>query len=379
MKWYVLVLGLYAVACFSVRADPSLQIPVTPFSNMEQGYQATNPGFRIILKTQGGVFITGAPLTMDAVITGTTDDASEGTPYGKLILNVRLPPVSPALAMLMDGNYEGSLSICMASDPTSALEDTVCKNLTSAIRDAGRPFQWIDKSVGFSVQAGNATITRFDGDTGEGGTTEQIALSTFHPAFGFAAPGKAFKDYQSPLVLDLSAKGKLELTNVWNDRTPIYFDLAGTGKKVRTGWTAADEGFLFVDDGSGCVHDGTQLIGEYTETTGGKKRFENGFIALEKLFDPNHSGRVVVAQHPALKVWRNRAMDGVCKLSEVFPAGQFIKEIDLNYQKVTSVKLTADNEIRVTGSYVAPDQTRHLVADVWFKQRRNPKAYLAKR
>ena len=116
-----------------------------------------------------------------------------------------------------------------------------------------RPFQWLDKSVQFTVSQGNIQITQYSGDTGEGGTSEQLALAIFHPAFGFAAPGKAFKDYQSPLVMDLDQDGKLSLINVWNDKLPGYFDLMATGNKLRTGWVGKGDGFLFIDDGSGCV------------------------------------------------------------------------------------------------------------------------------
>jgi hypothetical protein len=363
--------------CTAVYAAPTMVLPVTPFSNMENGYQATNPGFRVILKTQSGVFIAGAPLTMDAVINGTSDDASEGTAYGKLNLNITLPDPSPALGMLMDGAYTGTLSICMAQDSTVPMESTVCQDLGSS--SDGRPFQWLNKSVSFTVAQGNVQITQYVGDTGDGGTAQQISLSTFHPAFGFAAPGKAFKDYQSPLVFDLNNDGKLNLVNVWNDKKPIFFDLNGSGQKVRTGWVDGADGILFVDNGSGCAQNGSQFFGEYTKSQNGKKTFKNGFDALAQTYHLKADGKVVMAEHPELKIWRNTAQDGICKLSEVFPASRFIKEMPLSFEQVKDVKLTADNEIRLIGNYLGQDGKKHLVGDVWFKQRRNPNAYVALR
>lgn len=373
----LLAVGLCIISSASMATSYALMLPITPFSNMESGYQATNPGFRVLLKTNSGFFLGGGPLTMDAVIKGKSDDASRGSAYGKLILNVSLPTASPWLKTL-NGDFDGVLTICMATDAKSRIEDTQCKDLSKFV-EKDRPFQWIDKAVKFNVSNGVAKVTSFSGNTGEGGTSEQLSLSIFHPAYGFAAPGKAFKDYQSPLVLDLNHDGRLNLTNVWDDKNPIFFDLNGHGKKVRTGWVEKEDGLLFIDSGKGCALNGTQFFGEYTNSQNGKKTFQNGFEALSKLYDPKGTGKVVLADHPEIKVWRNRAQDGVCKSSEVYPASQFVKEISVAYEKVKNVKLTADNEIRLVGSYLGADNKTHLVGDVWFKQRRNPNAYVAQR
>ena len=116
-------------------------------------------------------------------------------------------------------------------------------------------------------------------------------------------------------------------------------------------------------------------MGEYTNSRDGKRTFANGFDALAKLFAAKNSNRVILSQHPELKVWRNAAQDGVCKSSEVFPAASFAKEIQLTYEKVSHPKLTQDNEIRLVGRYLGTDLKLHLVGDVWFKQRRNTNAY----
>lgn len=352
----------------------SIEIPVTPFANMENGYQATNPGFRAFIKSKDGrYFVAGGPLTMDAVMRGRSDDASQGSAYGRLILHMDqavFPLRGTRAPEATSGTHQGLLSICMAADTTAPVNMTKCRDLGGA--EDGRPFQWLDKEIDYTIDSnGNIAITKFYGDTGEGGTSNQLSLSTFHPAYNFAAPGKAFKDYQSPLVLDLDHNGALDLVNVWNDRTPIHFDLNGRGEKVRTGWVKGTDGLLFVDNGSGCAQTGSQFLGEYTHSKHGERTYPNGFVALQKLYDANGTGRVVMAEHPELKVWRNRAQDGICKASEVVSASSLVKEIRVGYQTVANVKLTEDNEIRLTGTYLGVDGKSHLVGDVWFKQRRH--------
>lgn len=348
----------------------AMEIPITPFSNMASGYQATNPGFRAILKDRDGAFLAGGPLTMDAVISGYSDDATKGSPYGRLVLSVEMTEVSDALSRHRDGEQSGVLSICMAADPGSAVADTECRKLGGNIHP-DRPFQWLDKKVRFTAGDNGVRITRYEGSTGEGGTPEQLSLAIFHPAFGFAAPGKAFKDYQSPLILDLDHDGKLGLVNVWDESRIIRFDFNGTGVKVRTGWVGAKDGLLFLDDGSGCVHDGTQLFGEYTGSRDGQRTYSDGFAALAAKLDPRHTGKVVAARHPELKIWRNVSQDGVCKRSEVFPAARFVKTLLVASKAPASHALVEDNEIRLVGHYFGRDGRKHVMGDVWFKQRRN--------
>ena len=366
------------VVCSTVLADgvnlvgyKSLEIPITPFSNMASGYQATNPGFRAVIRSEGGQFLAGGPLTLDAAIRGRTDDASQGSAYGRLILNLDITACFPSLcAGMMSGTYKGSLSICMPKDAASPIEETECKSLGGNIHPE-RPFQWLSVPIEFTASEGNVTVTRFLGKTGEGGTSRQLALAVFHPAFGFAAPGKAFKDYQSPLVVDLDGNGRLDLLNVWSDERVVRFDMNGRGQKVRTGWVSPADGLLFLDDGSGCVTNGTQLLGEYTRSKDGGRTYDNGFEAMRALMDPKGTGSIVTALHPELKIWRNWGADGVCRPGEVYPASRFIREIRLAYHAPAQMVLNEDNEIRLEGSFVAADGAERLVGDVWFKQRWN--------
>jgi hypothetical protein len=349
----------------------SIHIPITPFSNMASGYQATNPGFRAIIRSNGGEFVAGGPLTIDSVIRGTSDDASSGSAYGKLIMRVDMEESYPGVSSgLMNGTYKGTLDICMAQDPDSSIQSTQCKNLSGNIHPE-RPFQWLKKAIDFKVEDGNVTITKYYGSVGEGGTSQQLSLAVFHPAYGFAAPGKAFKDYQSPLVLDLDHNNQLDLVNVWDESAKVRFDLNGTNTKVRTGWVQPKDGLLFWDNGSGCVSNGTEFFGEYTGSTDGNRTFENGFKALSAKLDPKNTGKIVAKNFPQLKIWRDAGKDGVCKKSEVVAASKLVKEINVAYNTVENVKLNEDNEVRLTGSYVGVDGKSHLIGDVWFKQRRN--------
>lgn len=349
----------------------TLEIPITPFSNMASGYQATNPGFRAILRSESGHLIAGGPLTIDAVIAGRRDDATQGSAYGRLILKLDVVDGYPGVSSgVMSGTYKGTLSICMARNPEAPMADTECLNLKGNIHPE-RPFQWINKPVDFVVQDGNIEITKYYGNVGEGGTSKQLSLAVFHPAYGFAAPGKAFKDYQSPLVLDLDHNGKIDLVNVWADLPIVRFDLTGEGKKLRTGWVKGQDGFLFLDNGSGCVTDGRQFFGEFTNSLEGDRTFHNGFDALAATLDPNATGKVIAAKHANLKVWQDKNQDGLCQLSEVASASRFVREIPLAYRTIQNPKLTEDNEIRLVGSYVGVDGKKHNLSDVWFKLRRH--------
>lgn len=370
-----LAIGLMAISGLAQAVNypvvvngPTLLIPVTPFSNMASGYQATNPGFRAILKDSSGDFVAGGAMTMDAVIKGYSDDASQGSAYGQLVLKVDIEEAANRLAA---GNFKGTLSICMAKDANVAVSAATCKSLGGNLHGE-RPFQWIDKQVDYTVaDNGDISITRYHGSTGEGGTSRQLALSVFHPAYGFAAPGKAFKDYQSPLVLDIDRSGTLDLVNVWAKHPVIRTDLNGTGDKVRTGWVKPNDGILFLDDGSGCAANGTRFFGEYTLSKDGSRTYENGFVALADLLDKKKTGRVIAAEHPNLKIWLNKRQDGICHPDEVVPASKHVREISVAYQTHENPGLNEDNEVRLTGHYVGTNGKKYLIGDVWFKQRRN--------
>lgn len=351
----------------------TMEIPVTPFSNMASGYQATNPGFRAIVKDERGNFVAGGALTMEAVIRGFSDDASQGSAYGRLVMVMSVTDADERLSSgQMDGSYRGTLDICMARDWDSSIRSTECKNLSGNIHPE-RPFQWLNKSIDFTVENGNIKITRYNGYVGEGGTSRQLSLAVFHAVYGFCAPGKAFKDYQSPLVLDLDHNGKLDLVNVWDEKHPIRFDLNGSGEKIRTGWVAPQDGLLFFDRGTGCVENGTQFFGEFTNSNDARSTYANGFEALAEYLHQDLETSISVSKLSGLKVWQDKNLDGVCQANESAPASKFIKEIRLSFTEIPDPPLTEDNEIRLMGQYVGVDGKSYPLGDVWFKQRRYEK------
>jgi len=362
-------------------AEGSLLIPVTPFSNMASGYQATNEGFRAILKDARGQVIAAGPMSIDAAVKGYSDDASQGSAYGRLVLNVDLKYVAGALQSgQADGSSKGTLSICMAQDASAPFDDGSCKSLTGNLHPE-RPFQWINKGVSYSASGNQVKITGYDGQTGEGGTRNQIALAVYHPAYGFAAPGKAFKDYQSPIVLDLNNNGKFDLVDVWDDSVVAHFDITDAGQKIRTGWIAAGDAFLALDvNGDGKINSGAELFGEYSigkvKSADRGNTFENGFLALGQ-YDLNRDGKIDTkdAIFKRLLVWVDSNSNGETDPGELKSLSSVnIAEISLAYKSTAAngKPLTVmDNEVRLTSTYKTTDGRVHAMADIWFKQRRN--------
>lgn len=369
------VVAMLATQAHAARIVPdgegTMLVPVTPFANMASGYQATNPGFKAILRDRDGRVIASGPLTMDSVIDGYNDDATRGSAYGRLVLSVTLTKLD--LQRETRGEQSGSLSICMEAGDDSDR----CSSLGGNIHPE-RPFQWIDKDVSWSVNGDTIKIEHYSGWTGEGGTPYQVALAVYHPAFAFAAPGKAFKDFQSPLVLDLNDDGRIGLTDVWNDKEPVLFDLAGDGQALRTGWVDPQDGILALDvDGNGVIDSGRELFGEHTKLAccGVSEPFLNGFLALAKL-DTDNDGKITAKDQrfADLRVWQDFNHDGVSQKDELSSLAQKnITTLSLGFAPTAAADhaLTVfDNEVRLSGSYTKATGEHHLMADVWFKQRR---------
>lgn len=308
---------------------------------------------------------------------GHSDSASAGTAYGRLVLNVPLTWMAPDLETgRMDGVGQGSLSICMAADKNAPLEASSCKSLSGNLHPE-RPFQWIDKGVSYRVAAGKVTVERYSGATGEGGTPTQIALAVFHPAYNFAAPAKAFKDYQSPLVIDLDGNRQIDLLSVHDLKHKVLFDLTGDGGVSRTGWVAPGDALLALDaNGNGTIDSGRELFGQHSMAAGPVAYsredclFDNGFVALGH-YDSNLDGRID-AQDPVfgkLLVWRDRNSDGKSQASELSKLSEAgIASISLTWKPMASTSHASENEIRETSFITMKDGARREIVDVWFKQ-----------
>jgi hypothetical protein len=208
-------------------------------------------------------------------------------------------------------------------------------------------------------------------------------LSAWHPAFSFAAPAKAFKDFQSPLVLDLNGDAKLALTNVWdeskNKKNLVRFDMALEGRAFVTGWVKPADGFLAFDrNGNGKIDDAAELFGEYTGgEVLGPKTFKTGFDALG-VFDTNRDGVINANDKDfgKLVVWSDLNQNGVTDKGELRSLASLeIASINLSNKDLKDAKgaypLNAGNEVRFSGTFSKVDGKTYQIADVWFKQRRN--------
>jgi hypothetical protein len=365
-----------------------LLIPITPFSNMEKGWQATNPGFRAALKDSSGKVIASGPLTMDAVINGSNDDASRGSAYGRLVLKVGLKYLEGSVVAGASNRGSGKLSICM--DKGNRHDIVNCERLSSDIDASDRPYQWFDMPVEWSADGQQIKIERYMAATGEGGTSQQIALSVYHPAYGFAAPGKAFKDYQSPLVIDLNGNKALDLIDVWDESKPVTFDITGSGVKSRTGWVKGSDALLVLDvNGNGAIDSGAELFGEYSHKVSGlseaqaasikesiKGSFANGFAALAQ-YDRDYNGKINAKDEifSKLRLWRDLNQNGQSEMGELMSLkAASISSISLAWKSTDvngSPLMVAGNEVRMTSTALRANGQSVLVGDVWFMQRRS--------
>ncbi len=363
----------------------TLTFDVTPFSNMESGRQATNPGFRAILKNANNQVIAAGPLTIESLIASENVSASSGSAYGRLRVKVGLQYLSNDIQSgTVSGQQTGFLSICKAENDANAFDNAACQKFNVS---TDRPFQWFDKQVQYTVSGQNIQITKYFGSTGEGGTSQQLSLAVAHPVYGFAIPGKAFKDYQSPIVLDMTDSKELKLSNV--HKKPVKFDLLATGEKVKSGWIAPGAAFLALDvNGNKKIDSGLELFGEASHSLEKKelvagKTFENGFLALSQ-YDDNKDGKIDAQDKifDKLLVWQDKNMDGVAQKSELKSLKDVaITELSLAYETVAKdSKLNAkhENEVRLVSTFKTKDGKSHLMGDVWFKQLRDIKALTAK-
>lgn len=344
----------------------SLQIPVTCFVNMEHGFHGTDENYIVQLLDSAGSVVAAGYSTIDAVRNGTPTDGKG--PYPGMILNFDLTWLKDTRPT----SGSGSLNVCY-SDPNLPPEKGSCqsKQAQGVPSDAERPT---------SIQRAAASWTvSEDGGKPQIKVAGNFNLSTHHPVWGLAKAGACFKDYQSPLVLDLNKNGKYDLVDVWDDQRPIRFDINADGKKVRTGWVKAVDGLLAMDlNGNGLIDNGLELFGEYTkgqrQVAAGERSFENGFQALAQ-FDSNMDGRInkLDAAFANLLIWTDSNLDGVSQPGELKSLRDHkIAEISLAYSKLGNLQpaVVANNEVRLEATYKTEDGAVHLISDVWFKQRR---------
>jgi hypothetical protein len=348
-----------------------MEFAVTPFANMEHGFHIFEPGYRAVCEDGSGVVAT-ATLTVDAGINGEAIAGSGA--YPSLIIR-------PVAQYIRSGATSGScnMSICLDSNAAQPQARASCQSTQSVVgADGERATSWSGQ-VSYQVKGDTVSV-----QTGSPG------LSAWHPVFSFAMPNKAFKDFQSPLVVDLNRDGKLDLVNVNAKGKPVRFDIKLEGKKVRTGWVGAKDALLAVDlNHNGKIDDAGELFGEYfSGEVMGSKPYRNGFEALSS-YDSNRDGTVsgLDGQFADLLVWQDRNQDGISQRSELRSLeATGIKTISLamsfpmeNEGLTKKFEKVAGNEVRIHGAMTWVDGAQGLVADVWFQVRGEPVALDAHR
>lgn len=348
------------------NAVASLQVPVTCFVNMEHGYHGTDENYIVQLLDQSGSVIAAGYSTIDAVRNASPTDGRGA--YSGLMLDFDMTWIKDS--SIASGS--GTLNVCY-SDPNLPPEQGKCEAKKSAVGEDGeRPTSIMNAPAQYNVTSQNGKPQiRVSGN---------FNLSTHHPVWGFAKAGSCFKDYQSPLVLDLNKNGAYDLVDVWNDKHPIRFDISADRKKVRTGWVKPQDGMLALDlNGNGKIDNGLELFGEFTKKVGAKaaagdKSFVNGFQALAQ-YDTNLDGHINGKDQifNKLLVWQDLNQDGVSQANELKSLAKLkIADISLAYSKLGNLnpEIVANNEVRLEASYKLTDGSVQKISDVWFKQRR---------
>lgn len=348
-----------------------VHVAATVFSNMEHGYHVLEEGaiFQIV---QNNKVVIAGNATIDAVTNGRPTDGNGA--YPGVILRLE------ATYSAINSSGSGTLFMCQGAIGAPA-HQTQCEQLPAMFpRDPGRPVEIRGHQISWTFSGAQAM-----GLTSAGSVPQvnvqgaNVNVSAYHPVFAAAAPGKAFKDFQSPLVLDLNHNGKFDLIDVWNENYTVRFDLEGINKPVRTGWVAPGDGLLALDvDHNGQIDSGRELFGEHTYGQSTPKAdaysFNDGFLALAQ-FDSNRDGKID-GRDPifsSLLIWNDLNSDGISQTRELSRLkDHHIQSVSLRAIKVTNHngKIVENNLIKLLSEYQTEDGKSWGIADVWFKTRR---------
>ena len=163
-----------------------------------------------------------------------------------------------------------------------------------------------------------------------------------------------------PVVFDLDSDG-IELVS--NDVSTIYFDMDLDGIRDRTGWAAADDGFLALDrNGNGAIDNINEI--SFVDDAAG------AFSDLEGLraFDTNANGFLDAgdAQFAEFTVWQDVNQDGVSQADELQSlAERGIVQLNLSLSLTGEEPGGDDNVIYGTTEFLRSDGTTGAVGDVF--------------
>lgn len=170
----------------------------------------------------------------------------------------------------------------------------------------------------------------------------------------------------SPVALDLSGNGKIDITGESTARNAITqgtgrtvnFDLDGDGEKEAVEWMAGTGDGLLVDDRDGRAADdlnGNRLFGD----RGGK--FDNGYEVMKSL-DTNADGKLTGKELEGLKVWVDNG-------DARYQSGEFKSLEELGLTSLdTNLNLVVDERgDTLMQSEADSSRGKVLTEDIWFK------------
>ena len=172
------------------------------------------------------------------------------------------------------------------------------------------------------------------------------------------------KNYHTPLAIELY--GEELLTTSVEDG--VSFDMDGDGMAEQTAWLKKGSGFLVWDkNGDGMVNDGTEMFGEATVMSDGK-RAENGVEALKDLDSDNNN---IINQYDELwgelRIWHDENGNGKTEEGELSLLSDWdIQSISLDFAEI-NLKDEADNKILFESEVVLENGERRKVADIDFQ------------
>lgn len=251
---------------------------------------------------------------------------------------------------------------------TSGMEETVPAYDLSRLLDEGGGY-----SEAGSWTSGNTQPLFSDIANGRAGTVTPPIFTwnqqpgNFWPSSGNSSSGfsgsgpltsgSPFNSYIDPLVLKLGG-GRVHTTNLAG--STVMFDMNCDGRKERTGWITADEGFLVMDkNGNGSIDDASEMFSEFMSPTA-----KTGFGALAEL-DANHSGSINPKDplFKQLRLWVDINCNGTTDKGELHT----MEEFGIVYFSAGSTALNYyDNGNLVTrfGDYVAASPTTSWVGEI---------------
>ena len=233
----------------------------------------------------------------------------------------------------------GIQSINLSATPTgqsaAGATDNVIVNTGDYLKDDGTIGELADVFLGFEASA-----------------QPIVTMTPLPPVQVSTAP---------PIVLDLDGDGA-ELVSLTG--SAVQFDMDGDGDKEKTGWAAADDGFLALDrNGNGRIDD----IGEisFVQDLAGATTDLEGLQA----FDSNANGLFDRgdARWGAFSVWQDADQDGVSDAGELLSLDdRGIQSINLSSTATgQGAAGAADNVVVKTGEYLKDDGSIAALADVF--------------